>query len=189
MVDTAIQLIRPNQTYLQSYVEALEKGYSPSSTRPRQRLDELEAIKQNPVEFLATIDDAEAKGPPLTLPDGTSVPRLPRHERWMWDGDFAGSIGLRWQPGTPDLPPHCLGHIGYSVVPWKRQKGYATIALRLMLPEAAALGLPYVEVVTDTDNTASQRVILANGGALVERFHKGPNLGGGAALRFRIDLR
>jgi predicted acetyltransferase len=38
----------------------------------------------------------------------------------MWDGDFAGAINLRWQPGTAELPPHCLGHIGYGVVPWKR---------------------------------------------------------------------
>jgi predicted acetyltransferase len=41
----------------------------------------------------------------------------------MWDGEFCGSIGLRWLPGTEELPPHCLGHIGYAVVPWKRRLG------------------------------------------------------------------
>jgi len=41
----------------------------------------------------------------------------------MWDDEFAGSIGFRWQPGTSALPPHCLGHIGYAVVPWKQGRG------------------------------------------------------------------
>jgi len=106
----------------------------------------------------------------------------------MWDGDFAGSISLRWQHGTPLLPPTCLGHIGYSVVAWKRRRGYATTALALMLPEARNAGLPYVEIVTEVDNIASQRVIAANGGTLVERFEKAAPLGGGYALRFRIVL-
>jgi len=35
----------------------------------------------------------------------------------MWDGEFCGQIAFRWQPGTEALPPHCLGHVGYSVVP------------------------------------------------------------------------
>jgi predicted acetyltransferase len=52
----------------------------------------------------------------VALPDGTMVPRLPGFWRWLWDGEFCGSIQFRWQPGTPDLPPTCLGHIGYSVV-------------------------------------------------------------------------
>ena len=54
----------------------------------------------------------------------------------MWDGEFCGSIGFRWQPGTSTLPPYVLGHIGYAVVPWKRGRGYATQALALLLPEA-----------------------------------------------------
>jgi predicted acetyltransferase len=106
----------------------------------------------------------------------------------MWDGDVAGSIGLRWQSGTPELPVWCHGHIGYSVVPWKRRRGYATAALRLILPEARTIGLPYVEVVTEPDNTASQRAILANGGELVERFTVSAHHGSGEALRYHIVL-
>jgi len=64
----------------------------------------------------------------------------------MWDGEFCGSIGFRWQPGTEVLPPHCLGHIGYAVVPWKKRRGHATRALAAMLPLARAEGLRYVEL-------------------------------------------
>jgi predicted acetyltransferase len=137
---------------------------------------------------LSRCDDPEATSGPVALPDGSFATRLPGFHRWMWDGEFAGSIGFRWQPGTPELPPTCLGHIGYSVVPWKRGRGYAKTALALMLPEARAQGLPYVEVTTDAGNVASQHVVLANGGVLVERFVKGVQYGNGEALRFRIQL-
>jgi predicted acetyltransferase len=134
------------------------------------------------------MEDREAKGPSVTLPDGSAAKRLPGFKRWLLDGEFCGSIGLRWQPGTTALPPHCLGHIGYAVVPWKRRLGYAKSALRLILPEAKAVGLPYVEVTTDPDNIASQRVIEANGGILVEHFIKPRQFGCKPGLRFRITL-
>jgi predicted acetyltransferase len=106
----------------------------------------------------------------------------------LWDGEFCGSIGFRWQPGSAELPPHCLGHIGYAVVPWKQGLGYATLALRQLLPEARAEGLPYVEITTDRANIGSQRVIEANGGVLFERFIKPAQLGGTESLRYRIAL-
>ena len=76
----------------------------------------------------------------------------------------------------------------FAVVPWKRRKGYATRALELLLPEAKAEGLRYVELTTDVTNLASQRVIEANGGRLIERFNKPAEYGGAASLRFRISL-
>jgi predicted acetyltransferase len=125
----------------------------------------------------------------VKLPDGSTVERLPGFQRWLWDGEFAGSIGIRWQPGTPALPPHCLGHIGYAVVPWKEGRGYAKEALRLMLLEAVSIGLPYVEITTDPDNTASRRVIEANAGVLFEHFTKPPAFGSTPGVRYRVALR
>ena len=116
------------------------------------------------------------------------MPRLPGYRRWLWDGEFCGPIGFRWQPGTSALPPYVLGHIGYGVVPWKRGRGYATRALALLLPEARKEGLAYVELTTDPDNLPSQKVIIANGGTLVERFSKTEAHGGDEALRWRIVL-
>jgi predicted acetyltransferase len=42
--------------------------------------------------------------------------------------------------------------------------------------------------VTTPDNIASQRVILANGGVLIEQFQRLSANGGGTALRYRIAL-
>ena len=103
----------------------------------------------------------------MRLGDGTEVPRLPGCERWIWDGDFCGRINLRFMEGTEALPAFVSGHIGYAVVPWKRRRGYATEALRLMLPLARAEGLSGVEITCDADNEASRRVIVANGGVLL----------------------
>lgn len=97
-------------------------------------------------------------------------------------------IGFRWQPGTTELPPYCLGHVGYSVVPWKRGRGYATRALKLLLHHAREEGLAHIELTSDVSNVASRRVIEANGGIVVERFYKPKGYGGAESLRFRIAL-
>ncbi len=181
-----MQLVYPSQEHLASYCGALRRAWSPDTMRPEAGQEELVRIAEDPLLFLSLQSDREAKGPPVVLLDGSSVQRLPSYRRWMWDGEFCGSIGFRWQPGTTALTPHCLGHIGYSVVPWKRRLGYATRALELLLPEARREGLDFVEITTDVDNTASQRVIEKNGGVLMERFEKTVEQGGGVGMRYRV---
>ena len=184
-----MDLVQPAHEHLASYVAALERGWSADTVRGAAAAqEELGSIHADAQEFLASMEDREGKGPPVKLPDGSLVPRLPGFRRWLWDGEFAGSIGLRWQPGTAALPPHCLGHIGYAVVPWKQRRGYGTAALRLMLGEARAVGLPYIEITTDPENLPSQRVIEAAGGELHERFTQPPQFGSRPGLRYRIAL-
>ena len=182
-------LVWPSREYLPGYVAALNRGWSPDNLRGEAAAqEELARIAADPDAFVASLVDREAAGAPITLPDGTTVPRLPGYRRWLWDGEFCGSIGLRWQRGTEALPPHCLGHIGYGVVPWKQRRGYATKALREVLQDAKAEGLRFVEITTDPDNVASRRVVEANGGVLVEEFVTPPALGAGPKVRYRLHL-
>lgn len=185
-----MELVWPAAEFLPSYVEALKQGWSPNNVRPEAGREELEEIDRDASAYLTLQVDREGKGPPVVLPDGSTVRRLPGYRRWMWDGEFCGVIGFRWQPGSTGLPPHVLGHIGFAVVPWKRRRGYATQALALLLGDVRReqLGLDYVELTTDPDNVASQRVITANGGRLVEQFTKPPAYGSHESLLFRIDL-
>ena len=187
--ESPLQLVVPSLAQLDAYAGALRRGWSPDNVRLLEAArEELELIVEDRADFIALLDDREAKGGPITLPDGSQVPRLPGYRRWMWDGEFCGSIGFRWQPGTSALPAYCLGHIGYSVVPWKRRRGHATRALALLLPEVRKEGLDYVELTADPDNLPSQKVITANGGVLVKRFRKEPAYGQAEALLFRIPL-
>jgi len=185
-----MELVWPSHAYLPGYVDALNRGWSPDNVRGEfARLDELRRIAADPDRFLSELvyPDAANAGTIVML-DGTSVPRLPGYRRWMWDGELCGSIGLRWQPGTDALPPYVLGHIGYAVVPWKRGRGYATTALRLILPEAKAQGLAHVELTVEPHNHSSRHVIEANGGVLVEEFVAPQHYGHKRGLRYRITL-
>lgn len=189
MPEDTFELVWPAAEYLPGYIHALQQGWSPDNLRPEAAGEQLERIAGDPGPFLEQQVDREAKGPLVTLPDGRKAARLPGYILWMWDGEFCGVINFRWQPGTPELPPYCLGHVGYSVVPWKRRRGYATKALRLLLPQAAAEGLPYLEIVTDYDNLASQRVIEANGGQVIERFKKPEGYSSRKdSIRYRVPL-
>jgi predicted acetyltransferase len=180
-------LVFPAMEYLTSYAAALERGWSPDNLRGEAAArEELARIARDRDGFLRAQVDIEAAGAPIALPDGSTVPRLPGYVKWMWDGEFAGGIGLRWQPGTEALPPTCLGHIGYSVVPWKRGQGYATRALAEMLKDARAVGLASVEITTTPDNAPSRRVIEANGGVFVEEFVTPAALGGRRHVRYRV---
>ena len=188
-MEEGMKLVWPSAEYLPSYIAALERGWSPDNVRgPVVAQEQLARIAADANAFLASLVDREAAGDSITLPDGTSAPRVPGFRRWMWDGEFCGSIGFRWQRGTEALPPHCLGHIGYAVVPWKQRRGYATQALGDMLREARAEGLRYVEITTQPDNIPSQRVITANGGVFVEEFITPPSLGSKRERRYRIHL-
>lgn len=86
---------------------------------------------------------------------------------WMEDPDladeFVGSISLRHNIDHPTLAT-VGGHVGYSVRPGARRRGFASDALRQVVPLAAARGIPRLLVTCDLDNVASARTIEANGG-------------------------
>lgn len=193
---TARTLLRaPTLELLPTYCEALERGWTPDNVRGEvANRESLARIAEDAAAFIAMSENHEGGGPPVTLPDGSQVARIPSLQRWIWDADdegpagFVGLINLRWNHGHAPLPPHVLGHVGYSLVPWQRQRGHGTRALGLLLPLARALGMGFIELTTDPDNLPSQKVITANGGVLLGAFNKGAVYGHKDGLRFRIEL-
>ncbi|BDG74922.1 GNAT family N-acetyltransferase [Roseomonas fluvialis] len=186
---SATTLLRPAPHALDAYRDAMLSGWSPYNVAGDAAIRaHLGAIARDPDAFLDSLHDPEARGAPITLPDGSTVPRLPGFTCWISDGSFCGAIHLRWQNGTEDLPTHVLGHVGYTVVPWKRGQGHATRALGLLLPKARAVGLRHVDLTTEAENLASRKVILANGGMPVGRFRKDAAFGGEEGMLFRIPL-
>ena len=58
------------------------------------------------------------------------------------------------------------GHMGYSIRPSVRRRGYGTRILALALEKARERGFERVLVTCDTDNIGSARIIMTNGGVL-----------------------
>ena len=56
------------------------------------------------------------------------------------------------------------GHCGYSVRPSERGKGYAKEMLRLNIQNAKSMGIEKLLVTCNSENVASEKVIIANGG-------------------------
>ncbi len=187
-------LVRPGPEHLPQYIAALKRGWSSSTTRDVSA-GESAMIEADAQAFLGSMDDPDALAGDIEKPDGTMVKRLPGLKRFIWDGGFCGIVNLRWQEGTAALSPWCLmpgawglGHIGYSVVPWKQRRGYATRALAEILPEARKIGLAHVEISTDVGNIPSQKVIIANGGVFVREVTRTGALSNADGLLYRIDL-
>lgn len=91
------------------------------------------------------------------------------------DDRIVGVIDLRHNLNNPVLRTWG-GHIGYSVRPSERGKGYAKEMLRQNLLRAKQLGLSKVMITCDHDNHASEKTILANGGVLEEEINVDGNI-------------
>lgn len=80
------------------------------------------------------------------------------------DKEAVGFLNLRLR--LNDYLLRYAGHIGYSVKPSERGKGYAKAMLAQALKIAISKNISKVLVTCRVDNPASRAVIVANGGVL-----------------------
>lgn len=107
--------------------------------------------------------------------------RVPQTYYFLWDDDeIVGVFKLRHQL-TDELRQRC-GHVGYSIHPNLRGRGYATAGLSRLIKEARRIVREDALLLfTEATNVASQRVIVANGGVCI-----GDN---GYTCRFELPLQ
>ena len=86
------------------------------------------------------------------------------------DGRIVGMIQIRHQ--FNDFLEKYAGHIGYSVRPDERRKGYASWMLRHALPLCREIGLTRVLISCLTENEGSRRTILRCGGVYESTVHE-----------------
>ena len=111
---------------------------------------------------------------------------LPSHT-WLTvrrsDGRVVGIINYRPSP-LSDFVFQYGGHIGYSIRPTERRKGYAKEQLRLTLEKCRAAGEDRVLLTCDHQgNPGSEKTILANGGVLENEVEDTPGLGNSGRIR------
>lgn len=106
---------------------------------------------------------------PATVPEG----RVTSSQFILTDetGRIYGMLQVRHY--LNDYLQNFAGHIGYSVRPGERRKGYAKTMLSMALEFCKnELHLPGVMVSCLVDNEASRRTILSCGGMFMERVYE-----------------
>lgn len=111
---------------------------------------------------------------------------LPSHT-WLTvrqsDGRVVGIINYRPSP-LSDFVFQYGGHIGYSIRPSERRKGYAKEQLRLTLEKCRAAGEERILLTCDHQgNPGSEKTILANGGVLENEVEDTHGLGNSGRIR------
>ena len=155
-----LRLARPTvdhrRTFLQGAGEFVQEGRLQSTYAPGLGYT-LERLRR---EFSRFVADLTALG------TGGRNERFPYADHVWWliaDGEYAGQVSIRPELGTDFLITYG-GHIGYSIRPSLRGKGYGTRILALALPLARDLGLKRVLVTCNADNEPSRRIIEHCGG-------------------------
>ncbi len=131
--------------------EFLASGNSMDGTGALRRFE-------NPLDW---IDYVNAGKDPTTIAPGLVPATLYLYVRAS-DRKVVGMIQIRHY--FNDYLEKYAGHIGYSVAPSERRKGYATQMLRDVLPKCRELGIQKALVCCYTENEGSRKTILRNGG-------------------------
>lgn len=97
------------------------------------------------------------------------------------DGALVGVVNIRHE--LTEQLREVGGHIGYSVAPSQRRRGYGTVLLRAGLDVCRGLGIDEALVTCDEANLGSVGVIQNNGGRL---FDTDARPGGPAICRFWV---
>lgn len=160
-------LLRPTDEYagqiIQYKQEFLETGDSMDGCGPLPRLE-------NPEEYIQMCRDYED---PERVPEHL-VPATQFLFVRKCDNRLIGMIQVRHR--FNDYLEKYAGHIGYSVRPSERRKGYAKKMLKMTLPFCKELGISRVLISCIDGNIGSEKTILANGGvyeSTVCEPHKG----------------
>lgn len=162
------ELVLPREAVRASFLEAMEelraegRGGPGDASMVGVEIRAYSRVWSSPEGFSGYVAQLRAQALPETPRPRGHVPCT----TWWWvEGDtYLGRVAVRHE--LNDWLREVGGHIGYDVRPSARRRGHATAMLAAVLPLARALRIDPALVTCDHDNTASRKVIEANGGRL-----------------------
>lgn len=158
-------LIRPTGAYATQIAEYrqefLDAGDSMDGMGPLRRMEDPEAY----IKACADYEDPK-KVPPHLVPATQFLFIRKRDNR------LVGTLQVRHR--FNDYLEKYGGHIGYSIRPSERRKGYAREMLKAALPFCREIGLDKVLITCIDGNIGSEKTILAGGGVYESTVHE-PN--------------
>lgn len=113
---------------------------------------------EDPITYISECEKCTASE---TLPDGLVIATQFFYVRKA-DNRLVGMIQVRHY--FNDYLSKYGGHIGYSIRPNERRKGYATSMLNAVLPYCREIGLDKILITCNDGNIGSEKTILNNGG-------------------------
>lgn len=151
----SLTLVTPSVAFETEYLAMIREFMA----RDERHFNNFELAQLNFPAFVRELED-ESKG--IGLPPGI----VPQNTYWLLKNGtrLVGEIRLR--PVLTEPFEQHYGHIGYNIRPSERRKGYGERQLALLLDKARALGLKRVMLTIEGKNTASERIIVKNGGKL-----------------------
>ena len=118
-------------------------------------------------DFAASVNLAKRHAKGIDLPEEW----VPCSTYWLiCQNRIVGTCNLRHE--LNDFLREFGGHVGFSVRPSERNKGYGTQMLRFVLKKAQELGIMCVLVTCDDNNIASAQVIEKNDGKFADKVTK-----------------
>lgn len=91
---------------------------------------------------------------------------VPQTSYWLYDDKKPIGYG-RIRHCLNDKLAETSGNIGYAIRCTEREKGYGIKILSLLLDECKKLNIKKVQIGANSDNIASNKIILKHGGVLV----------------------
>jgi predicted acetyltransferase len=153
-----MNLVKPNLLYKNSFIDAI-KEYQ---TEFRYTDFDLTLPDESLKIYLQKLEDEE-KG--INLTDGF----VPQTTLWLIDNDeFIGRVSIRHF--LNDRLKMEGGHVGYDIRPSKRNLGYGTMILKLVIPIARGLGINEIVLTCDDQNIGSWKIIEKNNGKLFDKY-------------------
>lgn len=159
LIKKAVRLVKPSKQYFDQIMELKQDFITNNEPRIQGSgsIDKYDDLN----EWLTSINEIEQGLNPKLVPTTYYLILL--------DNEVVGTISMRHYL-TKDLEEFG-GHIGYSIKPRARRKGYAKEALRILL-DLYKDKYDEILIMCEDDNIASNKTVLANGGVLINKIEK-----------------